>query len=109
MTLRGNYKLAFLLESISGVLILLFTYLYGDFGLAAVILFIIGTALTAKNDADEREMQLVVKAGNYSAMIVAFVLTFIYVKDIDFNWFYAFASAGLISRGIIGTVLFMVR
>ncbi|MBU1101570.1 MAG: hypothetical protein KKA84_14310 [Bacteroidetes bacterium] len=106
MKLRGNYRLLFGFELVTGILIFIFTSLYGDSGFYAVGLFFIGMALTSKKDADEREMQLLYKAGNFSAMVIFVALTCIYMKAPELNWFHMFASVGLTSRGIIGYLLF---
>lgn len=106
MKLRGNYRLLFSFEFAAGILVFILTSLYGDIGLSAVALFMFGLFITAKKDADEREMQLMYMAGNYSAMVIVLAMVSVYMKAPELNWFYMFASVGLTARGIIGFLLF---
>jgi len=107
MQLRGNYVLFFWIEVMAGVLTLLLTRLYGDWGLLGALPFFIGLVVTQKKNPDEREMQLVYRAQAMESIPTAAVLGLIYFLALPWNWFHALVSVSMISRGTFGLFSFL--
>jgi len=106
MKIRGNNVLFFVIEVISGILVLILTKLYGDIGLLGLILFFIGLILI-RNIPDEREMVLIFKASALHASFLGAIMAIIYFKFPGFNWFYGYLSFGMLTRGLIGILYFL--
>ena len=106
MKIRGNNVLFFVIEVISGILVLILTKLYGDIGLLGLIPFFIGLILT-RDIPDEREMVLVFKASALHASFLGAIMAIIYFKFPGFNWFYGFIAFGMLTRGSIGILYFL--
>ena len=106
MKIRGNNVLFFVIEVISGILVLILTNLYGDIGLLGMIPFFIGLILI-RNMPDEREMFLLFKASALHASFLGAIMAIIYFRFPGFNWFYGYLSFGMITRGLIGIIYFM--
>ncbi len=106
MKIRGNNVLFFVIEVISGILVLILTKLYGDIGLLGLILFFIGLILI-RNIPDEREMVLIFKASALHASFLGAIMAIIYFKFPGFNWFYGFIAFGMLTRGLIGILYFL--
>ena len=106
MNIRGNYNLFYVLEFITGILLIVLFNFYGDFGLLGLILFMIALVMTQKTNPDEREVYLIYKIGGYEGIIIGAAMTIIYFKFPEINWFYALLSISLISRGLIGYFTF---
>ncbi len=106
MKLRGNYKLFFLIEFLTGVLLIFSFSMFGDIGMLGLGLFFIGMILTQKKEPDEREITLIYQISSLSAMVLAGAMTVIYFKFPDINWFYFFFYFSLIARGAIGFLTF---
>ena len=107
MQLRGNYVLFFWIELMAGVLTLMLTWRYGDWGLLGTLPFFIGLVLTQKSNPDEREMQLVFRAQAMESIPTAAVLALIYFGSLPWNWFHALISVSMISRGTFGLFSFL--
>jgi len=106
MKIRGNNVLFFVIEVISGILVLILTKFYGDIGLLGLVLFFIGLILT-RNIPDEREMVLLFKASALHASFLGAIMAIIYFKFPGFNWFYGFIAFGMLTRGLIGILYFL--
>ncbi len=107
MEIRGNNLLFFGVELCTGILIFVFTLLWGDIGLLGFILFLCGLILVrAKSIPDERETKLIFKASSLELVVLGAVMAVIYLKFPNYNWFHGFISFGMISRGLIGMILF---
>ena len=106
MKIRGNNVLFFVVEVISGILVLFLTNLYGDIGLLGMIPFFIVLILT-RNIPDERETVLLFKASALHASFLGAIMAIIYFKFPEFNWFYGYLSFGMITRGLIGILYFL--
>lgn len=109
MTLRGNFLAFYSIELLSGILIAILVYFFGDIGLLGVGLFFIGMALTMKKDFDEREIYMSYKINSYEGMLVASIMTITYFKFPDANWFYVFAVSALVVRGTVGIITFKMK
>lgn len=109
MTLRGNFLAFYSIEVLTGILIAILVYFFGDVGLLGIGLFFIGMALTMKKDFDEREVYMSYKINSYEAMFIAAIMTITYFKFPDANWFYVFAVSALIVRGVIGIISFKMK
>lgn len=107
MKVRGNYLVLYGIELITGILIFTLCWFYGDIGLVALALFFVGMALTMKTQVDEREMQLMYKAGGIEPAVIGAVMTIIYFSLPTLNWFHSFISVAMVTRGISGLVLFV--
>ncbi len=106
MKIRGNNVLFFVIEVISGILVLILTNLYGNIGLLGLIPFFIGLILT-RDVPDERETALLFKASALHSSFLGAIMAIIYFKFPEFNWFYGFISFGMITRGLIGIFYFL--
>lgn len=106
MTLRGNYKLFYLVEFFTGILLFFLFYFFGDFGLLGLILFFSALILTQKKDPDEREIFLSYKISSFEGVIIGAAMAIIYFKFPTINWFHALLYISLISRGVIGFITF---
>lgn len=109
MTLRGNFIAFYSIELLSGILMALLFYFFGDIGLIGLLLFFIGMALTLKKDFDEREIYLSYKISSYEATVIGAVMAVTYFKFPEANWFYVFIVSALVIRGIIGIVSFKMK
>ena len=56
MNTRGNQMLFYWITAVSGVVTLIACALWGDLGLAGMLIFFAGLALTLKTNLDEREL-----------------------------------------------------
>lgn len=106
MKIRGNNVLFFVIEVISGILVLILTKFYGDIGLLGMIPFFIGLILT-RDIPDERETALLFKASALHASFLGAIMAILYFKFPGFNLFYGYASFGMITRGLIGILYFL--
>jgi len=106
MTLRGNYKLFYLVEFLTGLLLIILFKLFGDLGLVGLILYFIALSLTQKKEPDEREILLSYKIGSYGTPIFGAAMAVIYFYFPVINWFYALLCVSLIARGAIGLMVF---
>lgn len=106
MKIRGNYKLFYLIELITGIILIFSFSVFGDKGLFVLILFFIGLFLTQKLNPDEREIQLNFQINTYESIVIGIAMGIIYFLFPTLNWFYALISISLISRGIIGFLTF---
>jgi len=92
--------------AISGIVTLAACALWGDIGLAGMLIFFIGLAMVFKPVLDEREMQLTHKVQSFEAIPVSMVLGLIYVVFPEVNWFHTYVGVGLFARGALGLVIF---
>ncbi|MCP5064490.1 MAG: hypothetical protein GY936_18790 [Ignavibacteriae bacterium] len=106
MKLRGNYKLFFLIEFLSGILSIFLFYQYGDYGLLGFIPFFVGLILTQKKEPDEREILLSYKINSFEGIIIGTAMAIIYFKFPNINWFYSLVCISMIARGAIGFLTF---
>lgn len=106
MNLRGNYKLFYLAEIFTGILLYFLCYLFGDLGLLGLILFFTVLILTQKKEPDEREIFLSYKISSFVGVIIGAAMAIIYFKFPTINWFHALLYISLISRGVIGFITF---
>lgn len=106
MNIRGNQNLFYWATTISGVVTIIACALWGDIGLAGMLIFFLALALTVKTNLDERELQLTHKIQSLEGIPVAAALGLIYVAFPAVNWFHAFIGIGLLSRGVLGLVIF---
>ena len=106
MMLRGNYKLFYLVEFLTGLLLILLFNQFGDFGLFGLILFFIALFLTQKAKPDEREIFLIYQISSFEGIIIGTSIAVIYFFFPDINWFYSLICISLITRGIIGFITF---
>jgi len=109
MTLRGNFLAFYTIELLTGILLAILFYFFGDFGLVGLVLFFIGMALTMKKDFDEREIYMSYKINSYEGIIIGAVMAIVYFKFPHANWFYVFLVTALIARGIIGIISFKLK
>ena len=103
--LRYDHANAKAAELLSGLITFGATLLWGDIGLLGLTLFFIGMFITHKIP-DEREMTLLFKATALEGSAMGFVMGIIYFFFEGYNWFHGFASFALITRGIIGWIVF---
>ena len=108
MKIRGNNVLFFVIEVISGILVLILTQFYGDIGLLGLVPFFIGLILT-RDIPDERETALLFKTSALHSSFLGAIMAIIYFKFPEFNWFYGFIAFGMITRGLIGIFYFLKR
>ncbi len=106
MNIRGNQIFFYWTTAVSGVVTLIACALWGDIGLAGMLIFFVGLALTLKTNLDERELQLTHKVQSLEMILVAAALGLIYVAFPAVNWFHAFIGLGLLARGVLGVVIF---
>jgi len=106
MKVRGNYLVLFGVELITGILLFTLCWFYGDAGLFALALFFAGMAVTMRTQVDEREMQLMYKAGAIEPAVIGAAMAVIYFSLPMVNWFHSFISISLVTRGISGLVIF---
>lgn len=107
MKVRGNYILFFSIEIVTGVLMFSLCWFLGDMGLWSMALFFVGLALTVSPKVDEREMQLMYKAGSLESVALGAVMAFIYFSLPQLNWFHTLLSTALVSRGAFGLFVFL--
>ena len=87
MKIRGNYSLFYILELVTGILLILLLNAFGDIGLIGLIIFFISLLITQKTDPDEREVYLIYKIGSYEGVIIGAAMALIYFKFPAVNWF----------------------
>lgn len=111
MTLRGNYRLLYASQLITGVLTWFATAKYGIPGLGiAFIPFLTGMPVVMyKIQPDEREMSLSHQINSYEGIGTGVIAGLIYFLLPDVNWFFALISGISVIRGIIGFIVFSVR
>lgn len=105
-------KKRFVYELIVGIIMLIAVFLFEAKGIAALAL-LFAHPFIGKKKADEREIQLFYKIGNYTAgaTLLASVVVYYFSDSIinDFmvgkNWFGLVLSAFLIAHGLIGLIL----
>ncbi len=107
MNIRGNHILTYLLQLTSGVLTYLLCEKFGDIGLLAITIYIVGLIITIKPDADEMEMQLLFKIGHIESTLVATMMGMIYFVFPELNWFYVLISSYMVFGGITGLYYFI--
>ncbi len=106
MTLRGNYKLFYFVEFLTGILLIILFNLVGDLGLIGLIFFFIALILIQKKEPDEREILLSYKIGSFEMPILGAAMALIYFYFPTINWFYTLLTVSLVSRGLIGLLIF---
>ena len=106
MKLRGNYKLFYFTEFFTGILLIFLFSFFGNIGLVGISIFFLALILTQKKNPDEREIFLMYKINTYDGIIVFIAITVIYFHFPSINWFYALIDVSLISRGVIGYLMF---
>jgi len=109
MQFKGNYKLFYFVEFITGILLIFLFSAFGDLGLFGMILFFAALILTQKKEPDEREIFLFYKIGSLEGVIIGIAVAIIYFKFPEINWFYTLTVVSLISRGAIGYLTFEFR
>ncbi|KAA3615780.1 MAG: hypothetical protein D8M58_16450 [Calditrichaeota bacterium] len=107
MKIRGNYILFFSIEIITAVLLFTLCWFFGDMGLWALSLFFVGMAITMSPKVDEREMQLMYKAGSLESIAMGAVMALLYFSLPQLNWFHTLLSTALLSRGAFGIFVFL--
>lgn len=106
-------KKRFIYELIVGIIMLIAIFLFGVKGLAAMALLAVHPFIGEKN-ADERESQLFMKVGNYTAGATLFASVIIYYfSDLEVygqligkNWFGLVLTAFIIAHGAAGLIVF---
>jgi len=93
-------------EFLTGILLIILFNLFGDIGLVGIIFFFIALVLIQKKEPDEREILLSYKIGSFEAPIIGAAMALIYFYFPVINWFYALLSISLLSRGVIGFLVF---
>jgi cytochrome bd-type quinol oxidase subunit 2 len=104
----------FLLEFITGTILLASVIIFGQKGMVALVLLSIYPLIKKKKELDEREIQLFNKIGNLTAGITLFISVIIYyfsdiaINDLKIgeNWLFFILSAFLISHGTTGLIVF---
>ena len=109
MSLRGNFLAFYAIELLTGILLAILFYFFGDIGLVGLVLFFIGLALTLRPNVDEREVLMSYQISSYEGIVLGFVMTITYFKFPQANWFYVFMVTALIARGIIGIIAFKMK
>jgi hypothetical protein len=109
MTLRGNFQLFFVFEIAAGIATFALCYLFGDIGLLGLSLFFLGMIITMNPKPDEREIQLIFKAGNIKNILVIVVMGLIYYYSLPLNWFHVLVSSALFFRGSFGLYYFLTQ
>jgi len=107
MKIRGNYILFFCIEIVTGVLLFTLCWFFGDMGLWSMALFFVGMAVTMSTKVDEREMQLMYKAGSLESIAIGAVMALLYFSWPHLNWFHTLLSTALFSRGAFGLFIFL--
>ncbi len=107
MNIRGNHILTYLIQLTSGVLTYILCEKFGDIGLLAIIIYIVGLIITIKPVPDEMEMQLLFKIGHVESTFIASIMGMIYFVFPELNWFYMFISSYMVVGGITGLYYFM--
>jgi len=106
MNIRGNHILTYSIQLISGVFTYILCEKFGDVGLLAIVIYLVGLIVTIKSDADEMEMQLLFKIGHAESTLVATLMGIIYFVFPEFNWFYVLISSYMVFGGISGLYYF---
>ena len=109
MVLKGNYRLFYFVEFITGILLVILFSMFGDYGLFGLGLFFIALFLTQKSDPDEREIYLNYKVSALEGVIIGAAMTIIYFKFPDVNWFYSLLYISMITRGLLGIYTFTFK
>ncbi|MFC1725386.1 hypothetical protein ACFL4T_07140 [candidate division KSB1 bacterium] len=102
MTLRGNFLALHISAVISGIVTFFACLKFGDYGLLAFFIFVMGMILTLKKDHDEREVALSYKVNTVETTMTGCVMGLVYVAFPEANWFHILISAGLLFKGISG-------
>ena len=109
MTLRGNFIAFYVMELLTGILLIFLFNFFGDIGLLGLAVFFLALVLTMKKDLDEREIYMSYKINSYEGALIGAVMAITYFKFPEANWFYVFLISALIIRGIIGIVSFKMK
>lgn len=111
MNIRGNYRILYASQLITGILTWFACAKYGIPGLGiAFIPFFIGmTVVMYKHQPDEREMSLSHQINSYEGIGTGLIAGLIYFLLPDVNWYFALVSGMSVIRGIIGVIIFSVR
>ena len=104
----------FILELTVGIILLISVLMFGQKGMAAIALLAIHPFIKNKNKADEREVQLFNKIGNFTAAATLLAgIVIYYFSDVEVNtwtigenWLFYLLSAFLISHGVSGLIVF---
>ena len=107
MIIRGNYILTYSIQLTSGILTYILCEKFGDIGLLAIAIYIVGLILTIKPEPDEMETQLLFKIGHVESTIIATIMGMTYFVFPELNWFYVFISSYMVFGGITGLYYFV--
>ncbi|HRY83025.1 MAG TPA: hypothetical protein P5533_00160 [Candidatus Cloacimonadota bacterium] len=111
MTFRGNHRLLYASQFVTGILTWFLSVEYGIAGLVIGILpFLAGQfAVLYKHHPDEREMSLSHQINSYESIGTGVFAGLIYFLLPQVNWFFALISGISVIRGIVGMIVFSVR
>ena len=106
-------KTRFAYELLVGIILMVAVLLFGTIGFAAFALFV-AQPFIGKKKADERESQLFLKVGNYTAGATLLACVVIYFFSdlvingqlIGKNWLGLVVSSFLIAHGAAGLIIF---
>ncbi|NPA36239.1 MAG: hypothetical protein GXO47_05265 [Chlorobi bacterium] len=104
----------FILELITGIILLVAIIIFGQKGVIALILMALIPFFHRKKNIDERETQLFYKIGTITAVATLTVSVAVYQfsqivingQTLGDNWLFYVLSAFLISHGISGLIVF---
>jgi len=111
MSIRGNHNLLHGSEIVSGVLSF---FLFRSLGTMPGLLFEFipfGIALiaTLKSDPDERELQLAHQINGVEGIFIAVIMTVVYFRFPDVDWFQVLITSMYLIRGTMGLVFHRIR
>lgn len=111
MSIRGNYRLLYASQLITGILTWFACARFGLPGLAlAFIPFLLGMiAVLYKHQPDERELSLSHRINSYGGIGIGVIAGLIYFLIPQVNWFFALVTGISVIRGIVGVIVFSVR
>ena len=107
MKIKGNYYILFIGQIISGIITYFACVQFDLWGvLIGITPFLIAMfAVQIGYKPDEREIEILHKSNSYEGMIIASIMTIVYIFIPSANWFYIFAASISIVRGVVGIVL----
>lgn len=108
MKIRGNYLFMYIVQFFAGIITYFACLRYDIYGvlIGFGFFFVALMAVQIKHQTDERELALSHQANSYEAILVAVIMSVVYLYFPELNWFYVFAASISIARGLIGTLLF---
>lgn len=111
MSIKGNYRLMYFVEILSGFITY---YACLKLGLMGVVVgfipFLLALIMVQKGyNPDEREMSLMHKTNSYESIFVGIAMAVIYLFFPQINWFFALVSIIAIAKGIIGMLIFTLN